>query len=500
MTSRTPSAAKVYLVYDERMLLHRPVDWQAPDKYPESFTECTPGYIFENPRRIECIYKRLMELQERLKQQVFLPLACEPAAREDIQLAHTEQEYYDNLTESEDWSEDDCLAAGIVDRDIYYCPHSFQAARLACGGVLRCVDAVIADASSNRCRALALVRPPGHHACQSQSMGFCFLNSVAVAAKYALQNERLSPGKNRVVIVDFDIHHGNGTQDLTYNDPNIFYISLHRYTGPRKNGGGFFPYTGHCKEVSGQDDDDSSGGTNLNVAWTAKAMGNTEYAAALCELILPLIVSYDPGLVLVSCGLDAAKGDLIGDCELTAPFYHAMTRSLLTAIGSDTPVVVALEGGYTMHVIAECMEAVSLALLNRDCHHGDHELIDDTAAELTSSENTRLEAAQETLKEYWQRDNCEECYKTLRSSAVRNINVSIAAMQACSRWQDVALQKLVVSSSSSSSRKKKTLSSRQTTTPTHRYGTRSNSNSGKKERKDELDDALQQLQSLTIGS
>lgn len=445
MTSSMPTP--VYLCYDERMLLHHPVTWQTPNKFPESSDECPTGYVFENPRRLECIYERLNALEERLlvaaqdennehdeQRQVFIPLQCKLAKREDILLVHTDEVYYDRLADSANWTDVECIEAGESDPDMYYCPQSFQAARLACGGVLHCVDTVVVglddgsgvdDPLFRPRRALALVRPPGHHACQSKSMGFCFLNSVAVAAKYALQSGKLPSNKNRVVIVDWDIHHGNGTQELTYDDPNIFYISLHRYDA------NFFPHTGCCDEVS-------ESGTNLNVAWTEPAMGNAEYAAAFSELILPLIVSYDPGLVLVSCGLDAAANDLLGDCKLQPPFYNAMMRSLLAAVGHDTPVVVALEGGYTMNVIAECMEAVSLALLNRDCH-GDIIAIDQTDCSVVSKEAS-LDTARDALKDYWQRDDNE---MHVHSSAVCSINNSIAVMQACSRWDTVELLELV---------------------------------------------------------
>jgi acetoin utilization deacetylase AcuC-like enzyme len=436
------------------MLLHRPVNWEAPEHFPTCLSECSHDYAFENPARLECIRDRLQELEVRLllrgddneqNDDIFIPLQCELATREEIMLAHTDSDYIDHLAATASWSEEECLAAGERDPDMYYSPDSWQAARLACGGVLRCVDAVVTTTNNNN-RALAIVRPPGHHACQSQEMGFCFVNSVAVAAKYAVEHRTTSSlpeSKRRVVILDWDIHHGNGTQELTYADPNILYISLHRYSGNSKKKG-FFPYTGHCREIG----DNESEGTNLNIAWTASGMGNTEYAAALAELILPVIVDYDPGLVLVSCGLDAAAGDLIGDCELTVPFYHAMTRSLLTAIGSETPVVVALEGGYTMHVVADCMEAVSLALLNR-AYNNHHEVILPTCSESRSSDE-RLADARKVLEDYYSYEETNEddegnCNSNLHQNAVRNLNASIKAVQACSRWSSLKLRKVTSS-------------------------------------------------------
>eukprot|EP00562_Extubocellulus_spinifer_P010993 CAMPEP_0178490926 /NCGR_PEP_ID=MMETSP0696-20121128/11142_1 /TAXON_ID=265572 /ORGANISM="Extubocellulus spinifer, Strain CCMP396" /LENGTH=712 /DNA_ID=CAMNT_0020118771 /DNA_START=149 /DNA_END=2287 /DNA_ORIENTATION=- len=227
-------------------------------------------------------------------------------------------------------------------------------------------------------RALAIVRPPGHHACQSRSMGFCFLNSVAVAAKYALTQH--SSKCQRVLILDWDVHHGNGTQDLTYDDPNILYVSLHRIA---KQGSKlyFFPGTGRPDEVG----HDAAEGANLNVAWDIRGVGNVEYAAAFSELILPLVSAFDPSLVMISCGFDAAEGDLIGDCLLSPEMYYRMTRSLLATAGISVPTVVALEGGYNLDVITDCAEAVALALLDEPWAHR-VELTRSSAFEVAASE------------------------------------------------------------------------------------------------------------------
>ena len=339
-------------------------------------------------------------------------------------------EYYDKLRATSKLDEStlhQMTLATLSGEDVYYHSDTFLAATLACGGVVECVDAVlggsgigksgvcgttidndqqeeeegnesprdvtsfdpassIVTASStgsnngsggngngsadgahhlkgaNTSRAFAVVRPPGHHACQSRSMGFCFLNSVAVAAKHALIRH---PDKcRRVLILDWDVHHGNGTQDLTYDDPNILYVSLHRIAKQGSNTY-FFPGTGRPEEVG----HGPAEGSNLNVAWDVKKVGNVEYAAAFSELILPLVSAFDPSLVMISSGFDAAQGDLIGDCLLSPEMYYRMTRSLLATAGVDVPTVVALEGGYNLDVISNCAEAVALALLDEPWDH-----------------------------------------------------------------------------------------------------------------------------------
>ena len=465
----------VYLCYDDRMLKHRPLGWTEPDSYPTQPLECPLNYPFENPARIQRVYDHLLLVQAQLLEnqqqensdtRIFIPLECRPAPLETLRLTHSVR-HLDFLAQTAAMNEMALDEARHGDADLYFCNDTYQAALLACGGLLAAVDAVcsVVPAPTIHTRALAVVRPPGHHACQSHAMGFCFVNSVAVAAKHAVHTGLAS----RVLIVDWDIHHGNGTQELTIDNPSIVYASLHRYAGSGSRRG-FFPYTGRPEETGPAGT--AAAGCNCNVAWTAGAMGNVEYAAALAELVWPIAAHWEPDLVLVSCGLDAAAGDLIGDGTLTPDFFHAMTASLMQAVGTTVPIVVAMEGGYTLHVLEDCMEAVALALMDQDysgslvvkhaCKEQQEPVTESSLAvprqslpplSKAASDNgieERLRQARRTLEPYWN----ESTRQQIDATAKQCINKSIRAMQKTERWQDIGLATLAPVAVRQSSRTK----------------------------------------------
>lgn len=234
--------------------------------------------------------------------------------------------------------------------------------------------------------------------------GFCYFNNIAVAAKHAIHSKQAE----RVFILDYDIHHGNGIQDITYDDPNIFYLSIHRASFARnaEENDYFYPGTGrHSETGKGQ-----GTGTNLNIVWPKAGMGNTEYAAAFSEIVLPVLSAFNPDLIIIACGLDAAKGDLLGDCGLSPDMFYIMTKSLLETAGEDIPFVVALEGGYHLETIASCMEAVALSLFDEPWSEVRDDFDSDTRASCNSKMWGRREHAlilrsnQEfNLARYWNR-------------------------------------------------------------------------------------------------
>ena len=219
--------------------------------------------------------------------------------------------------------------SGYFDPDTYFAESSVAAARRAAGGALAVVDALMGERATH---GLALLRPPGHHALPGGAMGFCILNNVAVAAAHARAR-----GASRVLIVDWDVHHGNGTQEMFYDDPSVLYVSLHQWP--------FYPGTGAAREVGERD----GRGFTVNVPLSAGA-GDAVYAAAFERLIGPIAEQFDPDLVLLSAGFDAHDLDPLGGMSLTDRGYAAMLTCLTDALprGAAGRVGVVLEGGYDL--------------------------------------------------------------------------------------------------------------------------------------------------------
>uniref|UniRef100_A0A4W2DBM5 Histone deacetylase n=1 Tax=Bos indicus x Bos taurus TaxID=30522 RepID=A0A4W2DBM5_BOBOX len=209
----------------------------------------------------------------------------------------------------------------------------------------------------NKCEnGFAVVRPPGHHAEESTAMGFCFFNSVAITAKYLRDQLNIS----KILIVDLDVHHGNGTQQAFYADPNILYISLHRY-----DEGNFFPGSGAPNEVG----TGLGEGYNINIAWTGgldPPMGDIEYLEAFRTVVKPVATEFDPDMVLVSAGFDALEGHAppLGGYKVTAKCFGHLTKQLMTL--ADGHVVLALEGGHDLTAICDASEACVNALLGNE--------------------------------------------------------------------------------------------------------------------------------------
>ncbi|XP_072299769.1 histone deacetylase 5 isoform X3 [Eucyclogobius newberryi] len=247
-----------------------------------------------------------------------------------------------------------CGGIGVDSDTVWNEMHSSAAVRMAVGSVIELAFRVAAGELKN---GFAVVRPPGHHAEESTAMGFCFFNSVAITAK--LLRQKLGVGK--VLIVDWDIHHGNGTQQAFYSDPNVLYISLHRY-----DDGNFFPGSGAPEEVGSG----AGLGFNVNIAWTGGVdppMGDVEYLTAFRSVVMPIAQQFSPDVVLVSAGFDAVEGHQspLGGYKVSAKCFGLLTQ-LLMSLASGR-VVMALEGGHDLTAICDASEACVSALLGEPC-------------------------------------------------------------------------------------------------------------------------------------
>jgi acetoin utilization deacetylase AcuC-like enzyme len=232
-----------------------------------------------------------------------------------------------------------------LDPDTYTSPKSRDVALLAAGAAIMAVEAIVQSAAT---RLFALVRPPGHHAERNRAMGFCLYNSVAAAAAHGL-----ALGMERIVVMDYDVHHGNGTQWIFYDDPRVLYISTHQYP--------FYPGTGAAEDVGRG----KGAGYTVNVPLEA---GGTDgdYAEVFKSIVIPIIDQYRPELVMISAGFDAHERDPLARMRLSTYGYATLTRALCEAANRHCHgrVVAVTEGGYDLTALKACLET-TVALLDQ---------------------------------------------------------------------------------------------------------------------------------------
>ena len=282
-----------------------------------------PGHP-ENAKRLESIISRLKEkgLLDKVNQ-----LKSRLAEIDEIEVCHTKEyvEYVKEYCEK---------GGGYFDPDTYANRHSFIAAATAVGGSIDLVKAIITGELKN---GFALLRPPGHHALSNRSMGFCLFGNIALAAKVAL----LQPSISKVAIVDFDVHHGNGTQALIGDDPNILFISSHQYP--------FYPGTGSIREI-GQG---KAEGTIVNISMQA-GTGDNGFKTVYEKIVLPSLERFQPDLILVSAGYDAHWDDPLANLNLSLTGYNWISRELIKSAERicSGKIIFFLEGGYNLQVLS----------------------------------------------------------------------------------------------------------------------------------------------------
>ena len=322
-TREEKSGVRVGLASDARMELHE-----------------KEGH-FERPARHRVVVNEMRAdgLESRCER-----LRCREATVEELERAHSKEHvaFVARAFDEDGESVQIMTGENVFGDDIFFTRHTAAGAMMAAGSVSEaCLSVCRGDVD----RAYAVVRPPGHHAVCAQAMGFCFFNNAVVAARAAMAEHA---DVKKVVILDWDVHNGNGIQDLTFDDDSIMYVSLHRY------GDDFYPGTGAASEVGAKV-------TNVNVAWKEKGLGDAYYLAAFDIVIEPCVRAFAPDLIIIAAGFDAADGDPLGGMMLSPAGYQHMTKRLCN-IGTGR-VVVALEGGYALRPLATCASATLRALL-----------------------------------------------------------------------------------------------------------------------------------------
>jgi len=294
------------------------------------FLKHQPGHAHpERPERL----KVLLDLTRGLHGSDLQILPPRPAKKEEVSSCHS-SEYIDLVRSTSE------INRYALDGDTVTCADSYGIALLAVGGFLRLLDSVSAFDFRN---GFALVRPPGHHATRDRAMGFCLFNTVAIGAQYL---KRLY-GARRILIMDWDVHHGNGTQDSFYQDPSVLYISTHQYP--------YYPGTGAIEEVG----NGKGEGYTVNIPLPA-GCGDEEYLCVFKEIVIPIADKYQPEWVLVSAGFDPHQHDPLGGMRITEKGFGIMASMLLELAQKHAAGKIAflLEGGYNLEALRNSVSVV----------------------------------------------------------------------------------------------------------------------------------------------
>lgn len=319
------SGLKIAILYDEQFLLH----------------DTGPNHPENSERIISTI--NFLKNDSKLKFNLIWP-AFDYASIDIINLAHSKEYIHLVKQESEKITES---TAKLSTGDTVISKYSYQVARKSVGAVTEGVDQMMQGKASN---AFVFSRPPGHHASKDRGMGFCIFNNVAIAAKY-LQKKY---GINRILIVDFDVHHGNGTQDIFYGDNTVFYFSIHQHP--------FYPGTGRPNEKGS----DAGYGYTLNID-LPKGAGDEEFIHGIKSQLIPAMEKFKPEFILVSAGFDAHENDLLGQLKYSNNGYKEATDILSTMAEkyASNRLLFVLEGGYEPTNIKEASESILNAIISK---------------------------------------------------------------------------------------------------------------------------------------
>lgn len=329
------------------------------EKYLEHDMENHP----ENARRLKAIMSYLEETGALDQLKILQPRYAE---EEDILRTHA-REHFDSIRERS-------KRGDLIGGETYVTSKTFDCAMLSAGGVLTAIDACL----EGHKYAFALVRPPGHHATRDQAMGFCIFNNVAIGARYAMEKK----GVERVFILDFDVHHGNGTEAIFYSSP-VLYCSLHQWP--------LYPGTGSLEDVGTGEGE----GYTINLPLPPGTC-DSSYLKVFEELILPILRDFDPELVLVSSGYDAHYRDPLASLMLSSLAYSAIARGLKE---NARNIAFSLEGGYNLEVLARSVYATLSPLFGLEDKIEDVPQVEEE--DTTARVERLMREAKKTFSEYW---------------------------------------------------------------------------------------------------
>jgi len=325
----------------------------------------------ESPARLAAVYEMLDNPGMSWKYELILP---REASHDEIAYIHT-LPYIDFIASTAGKSH------VILDPDTMTSAETYDIAKLAVGGLLNAIDAVMAKETDN---AFAFVRPPGHHAGAGNSAGFCVFNNIAIGAEHA---KRIH-GLKKILIVDWDLHHGNGTQKIFYSDRRVLYFSTHQYP--------YYPGTGGLQEIG----EGMAQGFTVNVPLRHGATNGT-FISAFRSILEPIAYAYKPELILVSAGFDTYYQDPLGSMRVTPEGFAAMARVLLNIADRccGGKVVAVLEGGYNVQGLTRCVKAVLEEMFD-ETHVSDSQL--DKMEQGADEENKQaISSVIRTMKPYW---------------------------------------------------------------------------------------------------
>jgi acetoin utilization deacetylase AcuC-like enzyme len=327
--------------------------------YSDEFSKHDNRSHPENAERLRVIFDEIKKSQINNEVEFVEPELLSEKILYDVHSERMIDQIKDMSLEYEAW----------IDMDTYVCKSDFETARLAAGGLLKACNNVINGKVDN---AFALIRPPGHHATKNRSMGFCLFNNAAIAA-----NELSKSGK-KTLIFDFDVHHGNGTQDIFYDRNDVMYQSYHLFP--------HYPGTGNLDEIGIGDGE----GYTVNIP-LSHGNGNNAISKALDEVFLPIAKQFEPDLIIFSCGYDSHHKDPLGGLKLTSYFYAEIVNKFQKI---QQKIVCTLEGGYNLDWIGKCVVSQLGQMVGKDID------FKDIATEIENIDEIIKEIKNE-MKRYW---------------------------------------------------------------------------------------------------